>query len=180
MPVAREEFRVCRLTCCRYGQLQLRCCAARNADLFADQPVCLSCKLYGLIVELLRRRDLLHQQDFIFIAVCLDVSRIDCFQGNWPLNLANFPAQWQFPFQFCWQTGVAGERPIGVPMRSHPKQQSDSEWLSGNNGVCIGKKLGFNEFFSLINLPWALRRQSEERPGNKERRDPRYRSHVIT
>src|SRR5207237_8683162 len=115
-----------------------------------------------------------------FISVSLDVARIDCFQLYWRLNLANFPARWQFPFQFCGKTGVARERPVGMPPRSHPKQQTDSEWFPGNNGVRISKQLGLDEFFSLINLHPALRPQRQDMQSNQVRPYSRCQSHIIT
>src|SRR5206468_10701663 len=102
------------------------------------------------------------------------------FQGNWPLNLADFPSRWQFPFQFRGKTRVPRERPVGVPPGGHSKQQTDGERFSRNNGVRVSQQLGLDEFFSLIHLRPALRRQSEDRQSNEVRRDSRCPSHVIT
>src|SRR5262249_50419473 len=110
--------------------------------------------------------DFLHQQDFIFIAVSLNIAGIDRLQRNWPLNLANFPTRWQFPFQFSWKTGVARERPISVPLRSHSKQQPDREWLARNNRAGISQKLSLHEFLSLVNLRRAMWRRTEDRPSS--------------
>src|SRR4030095_841200 len=97
-------------------------------------------------------RDFLHEQDFVFVSVSLNVSRVDGFQRNGPLNLTDFPARWQLPFQFRGKAGVARKFPVSMPVRSHSQQQADSKWLSGDNRARIRQELRFDELFSLIRL----------------------------
>ena len=78
-PITREEFRVRWLAGCRYWQFQLRGCAPRDADSLADQPACVGGKFYRGTVKLCRRRDFLNEQDLIFIAISLNIARIDGF-----------------------------------------------------------------------------------------------------
>ena len=137
-PITPENVRVRRLACRCYRQIQLQCGAAGDADFFAHQPICFSGELRGRSVEVRRRRDFLHQQDFIFVAVRFNVAGIDRLQRNWPLDVAYLPARRQFPFHFRWQACVAGKFPVGVPARSHAKQQTDGKRLARHNRGCIG------------------------------------------
>src|SRR5262249_7019829 len=155
-PIPRKNVGVRRLACRRYGQIQLQCCATRDADFFTDQPTGFSRELYGRSVELRWRRDFLHQQNFICVAVSFKIARIDGLQRDWPLDVADLPTRRQFPFQFGGQACVAGKFPVGVPARGHLQQDPYGERLSGNDRVCVGQELRPNELFSLVGLGYTV------------------------
>ena len=70
-----------------------------------------------------------HEQDFVVIAVDLNVTRFAQLERNRPLDRAGFPARRQVPFDLGWDAGVARELPIGVPPGRHFQEEAGRKWL---------------------------------------------------
>ncbi len=78
------------------------------------------------------------------------------------MNLTDFPARWQLPFQFCRKTSVTGKFPVGMPAGSHSQQQPNGKRLSWDNSACVGQELRLDELLSLIRLAEAVLGKRED------------------
>ncbi len=119
-------------------------------------------QFHGRSGERCRRSDLLHEQNFVVVTVDLDITRLLQFQRNRPLDFADLPIRRQIPFDLRGQAGVAGEFPIGVPMRRHAQKHPDRDGLARNNRGGIRHQLGLNQLASFVGLPTTGLRQADE------------------
>jgi len=169
-PIAREQpaivrkyLGIRRRACRRSWQLKLQARVSRDANLFANQPVCLRYQFHRGATDCGWRCDFLHEQDFVLITVGLNIAGVCRFNWNRPLDFADFPTWREFPFDLGRKSRIAGELPIGMPTGGHSKQQPNRERLTRDYGVRICQQFRFNKLFSLICLALAARGENKDR-----------------
>src|ERR1017187_9814781 len=74
-PETRKQFRVCRSRSCRSWKFELEIGTSRNADFFANEPICRGLQFYLGILNRSGRRNLLQEQNLVVVSVGLDVAR---------------------------------------------------------------------------------------------------------
>ncbi len=124
-PIAGEKLLIGRGVLVGDRELELKFGAARNADLFADEPVRLRGQFHGRSGERGRRSELLHEQDFVVITVNLDITGLLQFERNRPLDFADFPVRRQIPFDLRGQArrrrGTSNRYANGAPCAEAPR-----------------------------------------------------------